>query len=60
MARMPDLLPIGTFAKLSNLSIKQLRYYHEQRLLIPAEVDESTGYRCAGRSCRVDRPAALS
>ena len=42
---MPDLLPIGTFAKLSNLSIKQLRYYHEQRLLIPAEVDGSTGYR---------------
>src|SRR5215472_12793540 len=45
MARTPDLLPIGTFAKLSNLSIKQLRYYHEQRLLIPAEVDDSSGYR---------------
>lgn len=40
-----DLLAIGRFARLSRLSIKQLRHYAELGLLVPAYVDEQTGYR---------------
>ncbi|WP_433248243.1 MerR family transcriptional regulator [Streptosporangium sp. CA-135522] len=40
-----DLLPIGQFARISRLSIKQLRRYDELGLLVPAHVDEQTGYR---------------
>src|SRR5690349_16113681 len=44
---MPDnpLLRIGSFSRASSLSIKALRAYHEAGLLVPAEVDPSTGYR---------------
>ncbi|MDF2709720.1 MAG: MerR family transcriptional regulator [Nonomuraea muscovyensis] len=40
-----DLLPIGQFARLSRLSVKQLRYYDELGLLVPAYVDADSGYR---------------
>ncbi|GAA0939948.1 MerR family transcriptional regulator [Nonomuraea longicatena] len=40
-----DLLPIGRFARLSRLSVKQLRHYDELGLLAPAHVDAFTGYR---------------
>jgi DNA-binding transcriptional MerR regulator len=40
-----DLLPIGRFATLSRLSVKQLRRYDEMGLLVPAWVDEHSGYR---------------
>lgn len=36
---------IGEFSRISQLSIKSLRLYHEKGILIPAEVDEFTGYR---------------
>lgn len=36
---------IGEFSKISSLSIKSLRLYHEKELLVPADVDEFTGYR---------------
>jgi len=36
---------IGEFSKITSLSIKSLRLYHEKGILIPAEVDEFTGYR---------------
>ena len=36
---------IGEFSKLTNLSIRTLRYYNEIGLLIPEEVDISTNYR---------------
>lgn len=39
------LLPIGQFARLCRLSVKQLRHYDELGLLRPAEVDPHTGYR---------------
>lgn len=39
------LLGIGAFALLSGLSITALRHYDEVRLLVPAYVDPSTGYR---------------
>ncbi|WP_113703501.1 MerR family transcriptional regulator [Nonomuraea lactucae] len=40
-----DLLPIGQFARLGRLSVKQLRHYDELGLLAPAYVDAGTGYR---------------
>jgi DNA-binding transcriptional MerR regulator len=40
-----DLLPIGQFAQLARLSVKQLRHYDEIGLLRPARVDAATGYR---------------
>ncbi|UCH65425.1 MAG: MerR family transcriptional regulator [Ignavibacterium sp.] len=36
---------IGEFSKITSLSIKSLRLYHEKGILAPAEVDEFTGYR---------------
>ncbi|MEN8905119.1 MAG: MerR family DNA-binding transcriptional regulator, partial [Clostridiales bacterium] len=36
---------IGDFSKISRLSIKTLRYYHEIGLLCPVIVDKNTGYR---------------
>ncbi len=36
---------IGDFSRMSRLSVKTLRFYHEKGLLIPAAVDEQTGYR---------------
>lgn len=40
-----ELLPIGQFARLGRLSVKQLRRYDELGLLRPAYVDGETGYR---------------
>ena len=36
---------IGEFSKITSLSIKSLRLYHEKEILVPAEVDMFTGYR---------------
>lgn len=36
---------IGEFSRITSLSIKSLRLYHEKEILIPSEVDEFTGYR---------------
>src|ERR1700734_2491497 len=38
-------LSIGAFSRLTHLSIKTLRYYHEVGLLGPAVVDPDSGYR---------------
>ncbi|MEV5708538.1 MerR family transcriptional regulator [Actinoallomurus sp. NPDC052274] len=38
-------LPIGRFARLCRLSVKQLRNYDDLGLLVPAHVDPDTGYR---------------
>nr|BFE61556.1 MerR family transcriptional regulator [Dactylosporangium thailandense] len=40
-----DLLSIGVFARRSWLSPRALRLYEQQGLLVPALVDERTGYR---------------
>jgi DNA-binding transcriptional MerR regulator len=40
-----NLLRIGPFSRASSLSVKALRAYHESGLLVPADVDPSTGYR---------------
>jgi DNA-binding transcriptional MerR regulator len=36
---------IGEFSRISNLSIKALRLYHEKELLVPSAVDKVSGYR---------------
>ncbi|WP_242883294.1 MerR family transcriptional regulator [Actinomadura litoris] len=40
-----DLLPIGRFARLCRLSVKQLRNYDDLGLLAPAWIDPASGYR---------------
>ncbi|MGY6026050.1 MerR family transcriptional regulator [Streptomyces spinosirectus] len=42
---MADRLTIGELSRITHLSIRALRRYHEQDLLVPAEVDPATGYR---------------
>ena len=42
---MDVLLTIGEFSKMTYLSVKALRHYHEVGLLEPAAIDRSTGYR---------------
>lgn len=39
------MLKIGDFSKLSMLTVKALRFYEKEGLLIPASVDPWTGYR---------------
>jgi DNA-binding transcriptional MerR regulator len=42
---MGTRLSIGDFSCMTHLSIKALRHYHEVGLLVPAEIDGSSGYR---------------
>jgi DNA-binding transcriptional MerR regulator len=42
---MQAALTIGEFSRMTHLSVKTLRHYHEVGLLEPAEVDRSSGYR---------------
>lgn len=42
---MGPVLTIGEFSRLTHLSIRTLRRYHEAGLLEPAHVDPSSGYR---------------
>ena len=39
------LLPIGAFSRASSISVRTLRNYHQSGLLVPDEVDSTTGYR---------------
>lgn len=43
--RSMQLMSIGRFSRLTGLGIKALRHYDEIGLLVPAAVDEETGYR---------------
>ena len=43
--RMSTLVTIGDFSRMTYLSVKALRHYHEVGLLEPADVDRATGYR---------------
>lgn len=42
---MKKLFSIGEVAKIKDITIKALRYYHKMGILIPKHIDESTGYR---------------
>jgi hypothetical protein len=37
---------IGELSRLSQVPIRTLRYYDQIGLLVPAQVDRSSGYRC--------------
>ena len=39
------MLKIGEFSKLSHLTVKALRFYEKEGILIPQSIDEWTGYR---------------
>ena len=39
------MLKIGEFSKLAHLTVKSLRFYDKESLLIPAGVDAQSGYR---------------
>lgn len=39
------MLAIGEFSRLTHLSVRTLRRYHDADLLVPATVDGATGYR---------------
>ena len=40
-----DFFTIGEFSKVTGLSVKTLRFYHEKGILLPTRTDEATGYR---------------
>ncbi|QED49868.1 MerR family transcriptional regulator [Cytobacillus dafuensis] len=42
---MKNLFSIGEVAKIKDITIKALRYYHQMGILIPRYIDEKTGYR---------------
>jgi DNA-binding transcriptional MerR regulator/effector-binding domain-containing protein len=45
LADMQVQLAIGDFSRMTYLSVKALRHYHEVGLLAPSRVDPATGYR---------------
>jgi DNA-binding transcriptional MerR regulator len=45
MLRAMQLMPIGRFSRLTGVGVKALRHYDEVGLLVPAAVDDETGYR---------------
>src|SRR5262245_35688198 len=45
LGRVSALLGIGDFSRMTFLSVKTLRHYHDVGLLLPAEIDPGTGYR---------------
>ena len=56
-----NLYKIGMFASMNRVTIKTLRYYDEQKLLVPVYVDEENGYRYykAGQMAQLQRIIAL-
>ena len=41
---------IGEFSRISKLSIKTLRFYHEQGILIPEQISAENSYRLYGQA----------
>ncbi|WP_410623475.1 MerR family DNA-binding transcriptional regulator [Amycolatopsis sp. cmx-8-4] len=52
-------LTVGEFSRVTHLSAKTLRHYHDVGLLEPADVDPATGYR-PGNTSRRRRDAPRS
>ncbi len=42
---MRGLFSIGDFSRITGITVKALRFYHEQGLLVPTLIDPQTGYR---------------
>jgi DNA-binding transcriptional MerR regulator len=53
-----QLMPIGRFARLTGVGVKALRHYAEIGLLVPAAIDDETGYRFYSLD-QVDRAEAI-
>jgi DNA-binding transcriptional MerR regulator len=53
-----QLMPIGRFSRLTGVGLKALRHYDEVGLLVPAAVDDQTGYRFYTAD-QVDRAEAI-
>ncbi|MGH7438122.1 MAG: MerR family transcriptional regulator [Polyangiaceae bacterium] len=47
---MRGTVSIGDFSRMTHLSVKTLRHYHDVGLLAPAETDKMTGYRYYAKS----------
>ncbi|MFX4273405.1 MerR family transcriptional regulator [Propionibacteriaceae bacterium Y1685] len=45
MTDIPNLIAIGQFSSLTRLSVRMLRHYDANGVLVPAQVDPATGYR---------------
>ena len=58
MLRRMQLMPIGRFSRLTGVGVKALRHYDEIGLLVPAAVDDETGYRFYSPD-QVDRAEAI-
>jgi DNA-binding transcriptional MerR regulator/effector-binding domain-containing protein len=39
------MFSIGEFSKITGLTVKTLRFYHEQGVLVPTHIDQQSGYR---------------
>ena len=39
------MFTIGEFSRITGLTVKTLRFYHDEGLLLPTSVDQETGYR---------------
>lgn len=50
---------IGEFSKITGLTVKTLRFYHEQGLLNPAAIDDENGYRYYGPR-QIERARAIA
>lgn len=44
------MFTIGEFSKITGLTVKTLRFYHDEGLLVPSHVDQETGYRYYGEA----------
>jgi DNA-binding transcriptional MerR regulator len=57
-ARPDKLFTIGEFSRATGLTIKTLRFYHDQKLLLPTFIDPGSGYRYY-RDDLIDRARAI-
>jgi DNA-binding transcriptional MerR regulator len=58
MLHRMQLMSIGRFSRLTGVGVKALRHYDEVGLLVPAAVDDETGYRFYAPD-QVDRAEAI-
>src|SRR5690242_8382788 len=45
MSEAKRMFSIGEFSRSTGITVKTLRFYHDEKLLIPTHVDAQTGYR---------------
>ena len=52
------MFSIGEFSRMTGITVKALRFYHDERLLLPAHVDRESGYRYYDPS-QIERARAI-